>query len=106
MVSEGLTESVTFEIGYSVTSQQIVILRESGGSGTPRLLGSVADVSGILDHRQSLSSGGAKAPTRSRVMAVVGVARILDRRGATGRARRNIRCRRFTRFASFQLRED
>src|SRR5882757_10236790 len=36
MVSEGLTESVTFEIGYSVTSQQVVILRESGGSSTPR----------------------------------------------------------------------
>jgi hypothetical protein len=48
MVSKGLTGWVTFEIRYSVTSQQAVILRESGGSGTLRLLGSIADVSGYV----------------------------------------------------------
>jgi hypothetical protein len=60
MVAKGLTESATFEIGYSVTSQQVVILRESGGSGTPRLLGSIADVSGILDHplSRAMTTGG------------------------------------------------
>jgi hypothetical protein len=60
MVSEGLTGWVTFEIGYSVTSQQVVILRESGGSSTPRLLGSIADVSGILDRplSRAMTAGG------------------------------------------------
>jgi hypothetical protein len=55
MVSEGLTGWVTFEIGYSVTSQQVVILREK----EPVI-------------------GGAKAPTPPRVMTVVDVARILN----------------------------
>src|SRR5687768_4709327 len=42
-------------------SSNLVILRESGGSSTPRPIASIADFSGILDHPPS------------RVMTVVGV---------------------------------
>src|SRR5882724_2411726 len=39
--------------GDGVASHNAVILRESGGSSTPRLLGSIIGVSGILGHPPS-----------------------------------------------------
>jgi hypothetical protein len=54
-------------------SPQLVILRESGGSSTPRSFDSIAPSLGYWITRRSLSSGGAKAPTRWRVMTVMGI---------------------------------
>src|SRR3954447_17058868 len=41
--------SMHLRVGWR-TALSAVILRESGGSSTPRLLGSITGVSGILDH--------------------------------------------------------
>jgi hypothetical protein len=48
----------------------VVILRESGVSSTPRLLDSIAGVSGILDHPLEPVIGRRVAPTRWRVMKI------------------------------------
>jgi len=54
-----------FNAVYSATA---VIPRECGVSSTPPLHGSITSVSGILDHRWSLSSGRPKAGPGGRVL--------------------------------------
>jgi hypothetical protein len=50
MVSKGLTESVSFEIGYSVTSHQVVKYALSQGSR--KFLRGLADQIGLADARE------------------------------------------------------
>jgi hypothetical protein len=52
--------------------------RESGVSSTPRLLGSITGVSGILDHPPEPVIGRRVAPTRWRVMTTI-LVREIDR---------------------------
>src|SRR5258705_6819088 len=62
--------------GRPYMTRERVIPRACGGSSTRRLLGSITDFSGILDHPPEPVIGRRIAPTRWRVMTTEGVARL------------------------------
>ena len=61
---------VTAQMRPHATDSSLVMLRESGASSTPRLLGSITDASGILVHPLSrvMTIGERDTASRSRRM--------------------------------------